>query len=304
RANLSAHLSKVRSDIDKAIPNKDFDGLAIIDYEEWRPLWEHNWYTRRIYHNASLAYVEEQYKNTGKTLTKGDELAKKEFNQAAMNFLTETIREAKNMRPNALWEFYGMPFCNYSAGKNGTEGCGEVFEEFNNRLQPLYAKATAFYPSIYLPSRKSGRTGCLYVTSVLQEAKRCAENLSISIFTFNDIECFPLESADPYYTQDDLSHSLNTAFVMGVQGTIIWSSSKDMVNQCHGIGDYVLKYVDPKVVELKTCDKIELKTCDKIRRIKKRQIPDQISCAVKNDPAYDNCQNAMTSINKPAITAK
>ncbi|EFO13275.1 hypothetical protein LOAG_15255 [Loa loa] len=83
---------------------------------------------------------------------------------------------------------------------------------------------------------------------------------------------------------------------MGVQGTIIWSSSKDMVNQCHGIGDYVLKYVGPKVVELKTCDKI--------RRIKKRQIPDQISCAVKNDPAYDNCQNAMTSINKPAITAK
>uniref|UniRef100_A0A1I7V957 Hyaluronidase n=1 Tax=Loa loa TaxID=7209 RepID=A0A1I7V957_LOALO len=135
RANLSAHLSKVRSDIDKAIPNKDFDGLAIIDYEEWRPLWEHNWYTRRIYHNASLAYVEEQYKNTGKTLTKGDELAKKNsIRQQCENFLTETIREAKNMRPNALWEFYGMPFCNYSAGKNGTEGCGEVFEEFNNRL--------------------------------------------------------------------------------------------------------------------------------------------------------------------------
>ncbi|EJD73606.1 hypothetical protein LOAG_18976 [Loa loa] len=200
------------------------------------------------------------------------------------------------MRPNALWGFYGMPFCNYSAGKNGTVGCGEVFEEFNNRLQPLYAEATAFYPSIYLPSRNSGRTGCLYVTSVLQEAKRCAENLSIPIFTFNGIEYFPLESTNPYYTQEDLSHSLNTAFVMGVQGTIIWSSSKDMVKRCDGIGDYVLKYVGRKVKELKTCDKI--------RRIRKRQIPDQISCTVKNDPAYDNCQNAMTSINKPAITAK
>ncbi|EFO17241.2 hypothetical protein LOAG_11260, partial [Loa loa] len=272
RANLSAHLSKVRSDIDKAIPNTNFDGLAIIDYEDWRPLWEHNWYTKRIYRNASLAYVEEQYKNTGKTLTKDDKLniAKDEFNRAAMKFLTETIREAKKMRPNALWGFYGMPFCNYNAGKSGTVGCEEVFEKFNDRLQPLYAEATAFYPSIYLPSRNSGRTGCLYVTSVLQEAKRCAKKLSIPIFTFSGIEYFPLKSADPYYSKEDLFHSLNTAFVMGVQGTIIWSSSKNMAERCHGIGDYVRKYVGPKAEELKARDKI--------KKIRKPNKPDQPFC--------------------------
>lgn len=82
RANLTNHLLKVRSDIKESIPNPDFDGLAIIDYEKWRPIWEHNWYTKRIYQNESVAYVKERYKNITEKYAKL--IAENEFNNAAM----------------------------------------------------------------------------------------------------------------------------------------------------------------------------------------------------------------------------
>ncbi|CAG9531087.1 unnamed protein product, partial [Cercopithifilaria johnstoni] len=131
RADLSAHLEKVRNNIEKAIPKVGFNGLAIIDYEEWRPLWKHNWYTKRIYQKASIDDVKQRQPEISEE--EAEKIAEKEFNNASMVFLTKTIQEAKKLRPNALWGYYGMPFCNYSAGKNGTVGCGEWFEEYNDR---------------------------------------------------------------------------------------------------------------------------------------------------------------------------
>nr|CDQ04404.1 BMA-CHHY-1 [Brugia malayi] len=279
RANLTEHLLKVENDTINAIPNENFDGLAIIDYEKWRPLYEHNWSTKRIYRNASIDYVKERYENI--TQENATSIAIKEFNEAAMKFLTATIREVKRIRPKALWGFYGMPFCNYSAGINGTVACGEVYEEFNDRLKPLYMEATALYPSIYLPRRNSGAGGCLYVTSVLQEAKRCAEKLkpSVPIFTFTGFEYFPLNLTDPFYTEQDLFNSLHRSFDMGIQGAIIWSTSKDMANRCLSIGNYIRDHLGPEVENLKKLSEI----CDnaKTNRITANYTHEPL-CAMRN----------------------
>ena len=34
---------KVKKDVERTIPNKNYDGLAILDYEPWRPLYIRNW---------------------------------------------------------------------------------------------------------------------------------------------------------------------------------------------------------------------------------------------------------------------
>uniref|UniRef100_A0A0R3RNW5 Hyaluronidase n=1 Tax=Elaeophora elaphi TaxID=1147741 RepID=A0A0R3RNW5_9BILA len=198
---LGKHLKKIESDIEKAIPNENFNGLAIIDYEKWRPLYEHNWSSKRIYRKESIAYVKKR--NSRIDEKTAESIAKDEFNNASMEFLIQTIRKAKTMRPKAFWGYYGMPFCNYTAGTNGTIACGEVYENFNDRLLSLYIESTALYPSIYLPNRESNVTGCLYVISVLQEAKRCAAKLmsKVPIYTFTAIEYFPLKPDDPYYTR-------------------------------------------------------------------------------------------------------
>ena len=38
--DLSAHAAKIRRDIDGAIPDPEWDGLAFIDYESWQPVWD------------------------------------------------------------------------------------------------------------------------------------------------------------------------------------------------------------------------------------------------------------------------
>lgn len=40
KVNLNDHLDKCNDDIDAFIPNENFDGLGVIDYESWRPLWD------------------------------------------------------------------------------------------------------------------------------------------------------------------------------------------------------------------------------------------------------------------------
>eukprot|EP01052_Picozoa_sp_SAG31_P017636 SAG31_NODE_1215_length_9335_cov_5.846470_10_plen_194_part_00 len=44
RTNLTAHASKIRSDIETAIPDPDWDGLAFIDYESWQPICERRYF--------------------------------------------------------------------------------------------------------------------------------------------------------------------------------------------------------------------------------------------------------------------
>jgi hyaluronoglucosaminidase len=43
---LRAHLKKAAADIIAAIPDPFFRGLAVIDYEHWRPVHALNWHSR------------------------------------------------------------------------------------------------------------------------------------------------------------------------------------------------------------------------------------------------------------------
>ena len=61
--NLKDHLAKIREDVFNAIPNKNFSGLAIIDYEEWRPLYDSNWSSKSIYKIMSINEAKRKFPN-------------------------------------------------------------------------------------------------------------------------------------------------------------------------------------------------------------------------------------------------
>lgn len=81
RVNMKAHLLQVRRDIDAAIPNPDFDGLAVLDFESWRPLWSMNWGSKRIYKSESVAFVREQFPHISSKSAR--QIASLAFNTAA-----------------------------------------------------------------------------------------------------------------------------------------------------------------------------------------------------------------------------
>ena len=39
------------------VPNAKYDGLAIIDWERWDPVWERNWDSRKVYQTESIGRV-------------------------------------------------------------------------------------------------------------------------------------------------------------------------------------------------------------------------------------------------------
>lgn len=176
-ASLTQHYEKMPAGLDKYIPNPNAKGLSVIDWEDWRPLWIRNWDSKDIYRNKSRELVAK--KNPQWTSDQVAKVAQQEFELSARKFMRETLKLAKNLRPNQLWGFYLFPDCynhDYKAGlKNYTGRCPPVEVNRNNQLDWLWMECTAFFPSIYMGSvLKSTDYGRLFVRNRLKEAMRLA----------------------------------------------------------------------------------------------------------------------------------
>ena len=72
--DLAKHLQKVETDIDKFIPDPEFSGLGVLDFEEWFAIWDLNF----------KKGIKEIYRNESIKLAGGDEaVAKAEFDKYA-----------------------------------------------------------------------------------------------------------------------------------------------------------------------------------------------------------------------------
>lgn len=143
------HLAKAKKDIEFYIP-KDQRGLAIIDWEEWRPIWARNWKPKDIYKNESILLVQRQH--PAFTLEEATDKAKEEFEKNGRKFMVETLKLGKKIRPTYLWGFYLFPDCyNHQYTKpNYTGVCFDIEKKRNNELNWLWNESTALFPSIYL----------------------------------------------------------------------------------------------------------------------------------------------------------
>ncbi|PIO57100.1 hyaluronoglucosaminidase, partial [Teladorsagia circumcincta] len=79
--SLQAHLDGVAQLIQVVIPDLNFDGIAVIDLEAWRPLYHMNWDKKKVYKEQSVQLVlqNQPYLSTEET----EALAEQQFNRAA-----------------------------------------------------------------------------------------------------------------------------------------------------------------------------------------------------------------------------
>ncbi|KHN81595.1 Hyaluronidase-4 [Toxocara canis] len=308
--NMTAHLIKAKDDIEKAIPNVSFAGLAILDFEYWRPQYKLNWSSKRIYRNESERIVRER--NPKLNASEVKRIAEKEFDEAAYNFMVETIRLAKRLRPGGKWGFYGLPYCNYNAGKGGEYNCSEEFQGYNNgnfmvetirlakRLRPggkwgfyglpycnynagkggeyncseefqgynngilnILNETTALYPSIYLLNLTDTDLNFRYVHAILNETKRVLSllNDSIPAYPYSGFEYLPKTDPLKYYSNIDLCNEVKQQADFGMQGTIVWSTSKDMSSRCEHIAKYINDNYGPYVLQIEK----EFKNCSQTK---------------------------------------
>jgi len=99
----------MKKDVIRKIPDPNYSGLAIIDWEGWRPTWDRNFDSKRIYQSRSIELVQEKHPEW--SMEEVIEEAKQNFEQSARGLMESTIKLARQLRPKGLWGFYGFPDC-------------------------------------------------------------------------------------------------------------------------------------------------------------------------------------------------
>lgn len=106
--DLSAHLSLAATQI-SGLLRPNFTGLAVVDWEEWQPLWEKNFGAKMEYRRLSKLLVRQERPGLSEEAVKS--LARQEFEAGARKFMEGTLRLGIRARPKGLWGFYGFPAC-------------------------------------------------------------------------------------------------------------------------------------------------------------------------------------------------
>lgn len=102
--NMAQHLAKVRTDLARMVPDVNFSGVVVIDYENWAPDWT---LINPEMTRACIQYTRQR--NPGRTQAQIEAIAQAEFDEASRRFMLETIRLCKQLRPNAKWGYYAYP---------------------------------------------------------------------------------------------------------------------------------------------------------------------------------------------------
>lgn len=166
-ANITQHLEKSAEDIINTIPDPNFDGVSVIDWEAWRPQWHDNFDTLAVYQQESIAHVKKMHPEWDNTTV--ELVAELEWTQGAKLFMESTLKLGKTLRPNATWGYYAYPYCfNNKETANMSRTASAVAT--NDDVMWLFNESSALYPSIYLrPTHANQRA---YVRSKLEEAFR------------------------------------------------------------------------------------------------------------------------------------
>lgn len=219
KTNMQAHLAKAKKDIEKAIPDANFAGLAVIDYEAWCPIWSR---TGDTYRNASREHARQQ----NPTLS-GDALearAKQDFITAGKNVMLETLLLGKQLRPNAKWGFYGYP--------------DDHRPQDMDEIPWMWENIDAVYPAFYHLKYgvKTGTPGEgqqkmsdfeNYCRIMIDASKRLSPDKPIYGFVWERYHQVNRKYGEQMLNPDDLEADFVVPKALGANGLIIWSHLQD-----------------------------------------------------------------------------
>uniref|UniRef100_A0A8C1S8C1 Hyaluronidase n=1 Tax=Cyprinus carpio TaxID=7962 RepID=A0A8C1S8C1_CYPCA len=227
-ASLTHHREKMPEGIAKYIHDPSARGLAVIDWDEWRPIWIRNSDAKIIYKTHSQHLVAQKY--PGWTQTKINKVAQQEFEMSSRKFMQETLRLAKSLRPNQLWGFYLFPDCynhDYRRSlENYTGRCPDVEVARNDQLKWLWTESTALFPSVYMKSvLRSSSSGRRFVRNRVKEGMRLAsvgEGLARPVFVYSRPT---YDDELELLTEMDLVSTIGESVALGAAGIVLWGDA-------------------------------------------------------------------------------
>ncbi|XP_048878658.1 hyaluronidase-5-like [Brienomyrus brachyistius] len=261
KGNLKASLEVANWNITQNIHSRTSTGLAVIDWEAWRPIWDTNWDSKSIYRTLSIDYARQL--DPSLSPSQAESVAKEQFQTAARNFMKDTMSLGISMRPSYLWGFYLFPECyNYGwDGPNYTGECPTNAQTRNDQLLWLWQTSTALYPSVYLAtSQANTHKAALYVRNQVHEAMRVASqpkhpfNVPIYVYTrpvFTD-------QTSKFLSVEDLVHTLGENAAVGASGSVLWGASADFHDKasCEALSSYLTSTLNPYIANVTAASRL------------------------------------------------
>lgn len=130
QGNLNEHLQVFRKHINELVPDSNNDGLAIIDFESWRPVYRQNFGTLQPYRDLSEQIERRRHPLMPEKRIEAE--ATRNFEKFGRTFIESSIDLARKMRPRAKWGYYGLPYC-FNGKGTSIEDCPREVKDENNR---------------------------------------------------------------------------------------------------------------------------------------------------------------------------
>ncbi|XP_069759463.1 hyaluronidase-1-like [Narcine bancroftii] len=264
---LDRHRLKSTADIQYYIPSDEYPGLAVINWENWRPQWIRNWGQKDIYRMKSIELFIKQ--NISMNMKDINEIVEHEFEEHAKNLMISTLKLGKSLRSNYLWGYYLYPECyNYDYKDltvNYTGKCPDIEISRNDALLWLWNESTALFPSIYLQTiLRDSVAATKFVHHRIQEAKRVAllstQEYSPPLYVYTR----PVFTDSPmeYLSEIDLLHTIGESAALGTAGFVVWGSLNmtDSKLVCLTVDNYVKEVLNPYIVNVTSAARL----CSKI----------------------------------------
>ncbi|XP_032378875.1 hyaluronidase PH-20 isoform X1 [Etheostoma spectabile] len=264
--DLQRHQELAENNIKYYIP-ADQPGLAVLDFEEWRPQWNRNWGSKDVYRRISIETIKK--KNPSLTNAEAEDRARVAFEHAAKTYFLQSVRVGKRTRPSRLWGYYLFPECynyNFKKDMSGFTGeCPAVEKKRNDELIWLWGEATALFPSIYLELfLRDTLQARLFVRHRIREAMRVSmlPNSSYSIPVFPYIRPLYKDTTDKYMSEFDLVNTIGEAAALGAAGVISWGDMKltESEDSCFGARRHLEQVMNPYILNVTTATQLCSKT--------------------------------------------
>jgi hypothetical protein len=165
---LDKHLAQIPTDLDTYIPDPNFSGLVIIDYENWSLTWERTrnepgdpdpFAPDKDYHDDWRDHIRSDRPELLQGLDEAgqERVFKETYQECAKDIYLQTLNACRALRPNAKYAFWGYPVLRYRyprelpPGTIGYDDLTHTASQLNDELDWLWEAQDFICSAVYAP---------------------------------------------------------------------------------------------------------------------------------------------------------